>query len=1510
MSNNKVFAIFCLVFLLVFGAVPIEGYAVDYYLGDGKSTLSLQKQAKDVTDDLPVVTDEHGNSFQFFDVTLSISGGISQTSVKSGGDVLIVLDQSGSMKSNKVDGVSLANELKQNLNGTLAEEGLLEHLVGLGCNVGVVAFGDTSKAYNFNANNQTTYDHDVEVLPYELYFTNNLSKLENAVSDALDIDSGTSTNTHGGLLMAKTLANGWELSKNADKSENLIVVVFTDGVPTARYLNSSSVTNDSSSAYCSKEEFNDTVETGQDILKISDDIDIFTFGMLASYNEGSDQFNLAQRLLGETSYKYNRLNNESNVAKDADNDSRWTETSSYVDMYIPLNSSATESDYKEAFEKLSETIEEVIELKVDLFDEIPQGFELVENSIVIQNSANSENLQSPSINAQNELTIDGLAVSTDKQNPTTVKYTVKYIGDNYGNTFSNVTAYVTTEQDPDTKRLFPKPVVGLKPKTVDDVAFAGVGQQIEIDITDNDFLKAANKVFEQGYKIDDDITISLYNLDGTPIDPVDYSVTIKDDKLSFVSNTGNTKEFLYTININAEIHEDGEQNTKKEISLTSRKTKVTVNMTTSHTVNKTWVDLSADNKATPPKIEVFLERSSDGVTFEPVEGKKAILTPEGSNGSYSATYTFTELQAGEQDKQYIYRAYENTESKAYAVTTTCFANQTNITNTRKLYDEDGDITVLKVWDDEQNKFSNRPDTLEISLTGTAGNAVLIGQNKTLLVNSSADSQEVLFENMPSHSVLGVEITYLADETTVPSGYAKSIDGLCVTNSTIKSSITVKKIFDGGTEELSKISSVKVDILSSVSSTIMDSLELLPSEGYTAQTVLLPTYLNGQKAVYRAVETDIVPIDQNDPILGVFTSTSSISSSNEITLTNVYESSTRDFLVTKNWEVYEYDQYKTPVEITLAAAVLDAPITIDGITTTATLSEQNGYSYTFSQLPITDSEGNTITYSVSEDVNDDVFESVVEYNESGATITNSLRVNSVELTKVWVDQSNRDLMREDITLLFQRMEDTSFQTFVEIDYAEAEFISDSLSKDVINLPIYDIDGTLIEYNLVEQSVPTGYEVSYKLKEDETEQTPSSSGFNLDKQTYEVVVTNTYVVDDMTVEFLKVWDDDNNRDGIRPTVTSPEDDPLGVTLEGGMFHDGKAPDSVEVTDQGWLYTFNNIPVNYNRQTAEYLVFEQVPQGYTCNNQPENSRIAAEPEEFSEIDNSMSFTLTNTHIPERATVTLVKTWEDDQDMFSNRPDDVSVELQSQTAGAQIPTPFIVKQDNVWTYTWPDMFAFQNGARVTYDTPAVGEIPNFYDKGTVFASDQTGLNFEVAHTYAVEPLTYTVQKVWQNDRANDIFARPSGVAVRLEMQLDGESGFSDTFIVYPTDVILVGNEDTWTFAFSELPAYVEGRAAQYRVREVTNLSPTYTTSYSYGENVTTIYNSYNVTTEVVPVSTVPQTDDRFPLDVMWILSAVSVVLVGISLAIKFGFKNYLKQNPKPKESFDIETYRGTDEI
>ncbi len=1507
MSNNKVFAIFCLVFLLIFGAVPIEGHAVDYYLGDGKSTLSLQKQALDVTDKLPPLTDDNGNSFQFFDVQLSISGGISQTSVKSGGDVLIVLDQSGSMKSNKVEGVSLANELKQNLNGTSSEEGLVEHLVDLGCNVGIVAFGDTSKAYNFNANNTTSYDHDTEVLPYELYFTNNLSKLENAVSDALDIDSGTATNTHGGLLMAKTLANGWEASKNADKSENLIVVLFTDGVPTARYLNSSNVTNDSSSAYCSKEEFNGTVETGQDILKISEYIDIFTFGMLASYNEGSDQFNLAQRLLGETSYKYNKMGNETNVAKDADNDGRWSETSSYVDMYIPLDSSATESDYKEAFEKLTETIEEVIELKVDLFDEIPQGFELVENSIVIENSANTA---TPNVNNQNELTIADLAVSTDKQNPTTVKYTIKYLGNNYGNAFSNVTAYVTTEQDPDTKRLFPKPVVGLNPKTVDDIAFAGVGQQIEIDITDNDFLKTANKVFEQGYDIDDDYTISLYNLDGTPIDPVDYSVTIKDDKLSFVSNTGNTKEFLYTININAKIHENGEPNTQKEISLSSRKTKVTVNMTTSHTVNKTWVDLSVDNKETPPKIEVFLERSSDGVNFEPVEGKKAILTPQGSNGSYSASYTFSQLQAGEQDKQYIYRAYENTDSKAYAVTTTCFANQTNIVNTRNLFDKDGDITVSKVWDDEQNKYSNRPDTLEISLTGTAGNTVLIGQTKTLLVNSSVDSQEVLFENMPSHSVLGFEITYSADETTVPDGYAKSVEGLCVTNSTIKSAITVKKLFDGGSQELSKISSIKVDILSSVSSEALDSLVLLPSEGYTAKTVLLPTYLNRQKAVYRAEEKEIVPVDPNDPIIGVFTSTSSVSSSNEITLTNIYESGTRDFLVTKNWEVFEYDQYKMPVEITIVAAVSGSPITIDGITTTATLSEQNGYSYTFPELPITDGEGNTITYSVSENEDSGIFDSVVEYNESGATITNSLKVNNVVLTKVWDDQSNRDLMREDITLLFQRMEDTSFQTFVEIDYAEAEFASDSLSKDVINLPVYDVNGNLIEYNLVEQSVPTGYEVTYKLKEDETEQTPPSSGFSLDKQTYEVIVTNTYIVEDMTVEFLKVWDDDNNRDGIRPTVTSPEDDPLGVTLEGGMFHDGKSPDSVTVTDQGWVYIFNNIPINYNRQTAEYLVFEQVPQGYTCNNQPENSRIAAEPEEFSEIDNSMSFTLTNTHIPERATVTLVKTWEDDQDMFSNRPDDVSVELQSQTAGAQIPTPFIVKQDNVWTYTWPDMFAYQNGARVTYDTPAVGEIPSFYDKGDVFASDQTGLNFEVVHTYAVEALTHTVQKVWQNDRANDIFARPSGVAVRLEMQLDGESGFSDTFIVYPSDVILVGNEDTWSFVFSDLPAYVEGRAAQYRVREVTNLSPTYTTSYSYGENVTTIYNSYNVTNEVVPVSTVPQTDDRFPLDIMWLFSAVSLVVLGIALALKFGFNNYLKQNPKPKESFDIETYRGNNEV
>ena len=154
------------------------------------------------------------------------------------------------------------------------------------------------------------------------------------------------------------------------------------------------------------------------------------------------------------------------------------------------------------------------------------------------------------------------------------------------------------------------------------------------------------------------------------------------------------------------------------------------------------------------------------------------------------------------------------------------------------------------------------------------------------------------------------------------------------------------------------------------------------------------------------------------------------------------------------------------------------------------------------------------------------------NGTTATVTdqNSLKTRSITVTKVWEDNdySEQNLHYDiDFTL-------TCAQTASGYSYNKTETLTkDSTPNEVVftNLPVYDLDGSLLSYSVDEkvhvENLPEGQTAPsnrYGYVKSESSTTDSNSVLTA------YTITNTLPV--IRFKADKVWDDNKNQDGKRP------------------------------------------------------------------------------------------------------------------------------------------------------------------------------------------------------------------------------------------------------------------------------------------------------------------------------------------------------------------------------------------
>ncbi|MGN0704306.1 MAG: Cna B-type domain-containing protein [Lentihominibacter sp.] len=506
--------------------------------------------------------------------------------------------------------------------------------------------------------------------------------------------------------------------------------------------------------------------------------------------------------------------------------------------------------------------------------------------------------------------------------------------------------------------------------------------------------------------------------------------------------------------------------------------------------------------------------------------------------------------------------------------------------------------------------------------------------------------------------------------------------------------------------------------------------------------------------------------------------------------------------------------------------------------TVFLNDDNNWSYTFTNLPKY-IDGDIVTYTVTEVDLSEKYIPSIELSEDRSTIiiTNTHEPETIDVKgyKIWKDANNQDGLRPTTVVLGLYANDgeepVAKQT-VSGDGDKWEYV-------FTGLPKYE-NGSEIKYTVKEESVISGYDVSY-------------DGTN---------VINTHEPAKTSVSGSKSWKDNGNQDGKRPkaitinllangnrtditkTVTAedewqwtftgldkfsngeeivytfeevavddysttysedgktvinsytPEQTSVSVskTWVDDYDRDGIRPDSVTVElyadgeptgkteklseDNQWITSFTGLD-KYRDGGIEigYTIVEEEVSGYTAD-------ITG--------DATNGFIVTNTHEAEKTSVSGSKEWDDSDNQDGIRPEAITVNLLAN--GQEIRQAVVTEEDN-WSWNFDNLYKNENGDEIEY-TITEDEIAGY----------TTEINgYDITNSHAVESTGFTITKNWEGDKESD---RPDSITVNI--LADGEV----------CETVELTEADGWAYEVIDMVKYREGEvgeAVEYTVEEET---------------------------------------------------------------------------------------------
>ena len=315
-----------------------------------------------------------------------------------------------------------------------------------------------------------------------------------------------------------------------------------------------------------------------------------------------------------------------------------------------------------------------------------------------------------------------------------------------------------------------------------------------------------------------------------------------------------------------------------------------------------------------------------------------------------------------------------------------------------------------------------------------------------------------------------------------------------------------------------------------------------------------------------------------------------------------------------------------------------------------VSEDTNWTFSFKGLPEY-SKGKLINYTISENAVKDYNTSIVyDAAKDSYEITNTHTPETINIsgTKTWDDKDNQDGIRPGtitITLYDHLGKEVGETTATKATNWTYTFN---------NLPKY-ANGKEIKYIVKEVSVD-GYETIVK----------------------DFDITNKHTPETVSYKVTKVWNDNNNQDGIRPK---------SITVK--LYKNGKVEKTVIISAaNNWTYTFENLPKYYDEgKPVIYEIVEDEVKGYTSN--------VSQDKEISKDKKEYNGTITNVHKVAKKNIKVTKTWKDNNNKINKRPESITVNVLK---NGEFFKQIILTKDMNWMFILNNLDKFENGKEIIY--------------------------------------------------------------------------------------------------------------------------------------------------------------------------------------------------------------------
>ena len=283
----------------------------------------------------------------------------------------------------------------------------------------------------------------------------------------------------------------------------------------------------------------------------------------------------------------------------------------------------------------------------------------------------------------------------------------------------------------------------------------------------------------------------------------------------------------------------------------------------------------------------------------------------------------------------------------------------------------------------------------------------------------------------------------------------------------------------------------------------------------------------------------------------------------------------------------------------------------------------------------------------------------------------------------------------------------------------------------------------------------YEIS-KISAESTGGTNNNGRIDEDQWTDKITITNTFkrVIPKIDIEGEKTWADANNQDGKRPEK---------ITVN--LLADGETYKTQEITpdaEGNWTYKFEQVPeIKADGTKIVYTVNEEAVTGYET-----------------AVD---GYNITNTHTPEKITVSGEKPWADAENQDGKRPESITVHLLA--GGTEVAKKTVTAADEwKWSFEGLDKYAAGKEIAYTVTEDAVANYETVVD------------GYNITNTHSPEKITVSGAKTW-NDAENQDGKRPESITVHL--LANGTEVGKKT----------VTAADEWKWSFEGLDKYAAGK-------------------------------------------------------------------------------------------------------